>query len=147
MLGKFGETLVLDWGLAKVVGRPEEVRSAGAGETLVPAGADSGPSETAMGSAVGTPAYMSPEQAAGRWDVVAQPSDVYSLGAVLYTVLTGRPPLDKADWPQMQQKIQRGDFPRPREVKPDVPRPLAAVCLKAMALDLAARHASASALA
>src|SRR5436309_8505835 len=135
MLGKFGETLVLDWGLAKVVGRPEEVRSAGAGETLVPAGADSGPSETAMGSAVGTPAFMSPEQAAGRWDVVAQPADVYSLGAVLYTVLTGRPPLEAGNWPQMQQQIQRGSFPPPRAVKPDVPAALEAVCLRAMALE------------
>src|SRR4029077_15531076 len=66
MIGKFGETLVVDWGLAKVVGRPEQVRAAGAGETLVPSSGDSEPGETAMGSAVGTPAYMSPEQAAGR---------------------------------------------------------------------------------
>ncbi len=148
MLGKFGETLVVDWGLAKVVGRAEAVRAAGTGETLlVSAGVDSGPGETAMGSAIGTPAYMSPEQAAGRWDVVAQLSDVYSLGAVLYTVLTGRPPLEKGNWPEMQQKIQRGDFPRPRQAKPDVPRPLEAVCLKAMALEPPGRYASAEALA
>jgi tetratricopeptide (TPR) repeat protein len=146
MLGQFGETLVVDWGLAKVVGRPEEVRAAGHGETLVPS-AESGASETAMGSAIGTPAYMSPEQAAGRWDVVAQPADVYSLGAVLYTVLTGKPPLEKGNWPEMQQRIQRGDFPRPREVKPDVPRALESVCLKAMALDVPARYPSAEALA
>jgi tetratricopeptide (TPR) repeat protein len=100
-----------------------------------------------MGSAIGTPAYMSPEQAAGRWDVVAQASDTYSLGAVLYTVLTGRPPLEKGNWPEMQQRIQRGDFPRPRQVKPDVPLPLEAACLKAMALDPPARYASAEALA
>ncbi len=100
-----------------------------------------------MGSAVGTPAYMSPEQAAGRWDVVTQPADIYSLGAVLFTVLTGRPPLEKGNWPEIQQKIQRGDFPRPRQVKPDVSRPLEAICLKAMALDPPARYASAEALA
>jgi len=147
ILGKFGETLVVDWGLAKVVGRPEDVRAARVGETLVLSSADSGYGETAMGSAVGTPAYMSPEQAAGRWDVVAQASDVYGLGAVLYAVLTGKPPLEKGNWPEIQQKIQRGDFPRPRQKKPDVPRPLEAVCLKAMALEPTARYASAEALA
>ena len=146
MLGKFGETLVVDWGLAKVVGRQEEVRATGVGETLIPSSADSGPGETAMGSAVGTPAYMSPEQAAGRWDVVAQASDIYGLGAVLYTVLTGKPPLEPGNWPQMQQKIQQGDFPRPRQVKPDVPKPLEAVCLQAMALKTQDRYASAAAL-
>src|SRR5207302_9392444 len=128
MLGKFGETLVVDWGLAKVVGRPEEVRAAGAGETLIPSSGDSEPGETIMGSAVGTPAYMSPEQAAGRWDVVAQASDVYGLGAVLFAVLTGKPPIEHGNWPEMQQKIQQGDFRRPREVNPDVPSPLEAAC-------------------
>jgi tetratricopeptide (TPR) repeat protein len=147
MLGKFGETLVVDWGLAKVVGRPEEVRAERvAEETLVP-GSGSGGNETAMGSAVGTPAYMSPEQAAGRWDVIDQRSDVYGLGAMLYTLLTGKPPLGKGNWPEMQQKIQRGDFPRPRQVKPNVPRALEAVCLRAMALDPATRYPSAAAVA
>ena len=91
--------------MAKVVGRPEEVRAEASDEgTLVP-GSDGSGSETAMGSVVGTPAYMSPEQAVGRWDVVAQASDVYSLGAVLFTVLTGRSPIEKGNWPAMQQRI------------------------------------------
>src|SRR5262249_2546592 len=93
MLGPFGETLLVDWGLARVVGRAP---SAGAGAsteaTLQPASASS-QTETVVGTALGTPAYMSPEQAAGRWDVVDQRSDVYGLGALLYTILTGRPPL------------------------------------------------------
>ena len=147
MLGQFGVTLVVDWGLAKVVGRPEDIRASGVGETLIPSEADSEPGETAMGSAIGTPAFMSPEQAAGRWDVVAQPADIYSLGAVLYTLLTGKPPLEKGNWPEMQQRIQRGDFPRPRQQKPAVPRGLEAICLKAMALDPPARYSSAEALA
>jgi tetratricopeptide (TPR) repeat protein len=146
MLGKFGETLVVDWGLAKVVGRPEELKREPAGEaTLLP---ESGSGdETALGSAVGTPAYMSPEQAAGRWNVIDPRSDVYGLGAVLYTLLAGKPPLARGDWPELQQKIQRGDFPRPRQVKPDVPRALEAVCLKAMALRPEDRYRSAAALA
>jgi serine/threonine protein kinase len=146
MLGKFGETLVVDWGLAKVVGRPEEVKAVPtAEETLAPA-RDSG-SETAMGSALGTPAYMSPEQAAGRLDVINHASDVYGLGAVLYTLLTGVSPLEASTWPEMQQRIQRGDFARPRQVQPGVPKPLEAICLQAMALEPAHRYPSAQALA
>ena len=146
MIGKFGETLVVDWGLAKVVGRPEEIRAIGVGETLVPASSDSVPGETAMGFALGTPEYMSPEQAAGRWDVVAQPSDVYGLGAVLYTLLTGKPPLEPGNWPQMQQRIQQGEFPRPRQVNPKVPWAIQAICLKAMAIKPEDRYSSATAL-
>jgi serine/threonine protein kinase/Flp pilus assembly protein TadD len=147
MLGRFGETLVVDWGLAKVVGRPDEIRAASTETTLQPADAASSGHETAFGSAIGTPAFMSPEQAAGRWDVVHTASDIYSLGAVLYILLVGRPPLTKGNWPELLQKIQRGDFPRPRQVQADVPRALEAVCLQAMALEPRDRYASAQALA
>ena len=146
MLGKFGETLVVDWGLAKVVGRPEDAGAEPGAEGTLVFGSGSG-GETAMGSAVGTPAYMSPEQAAGRWNVIDHRADVYGLGAVLYAILAGRPPLGKGDWPEMQQRIQRGDFPRPRDVKPGAPRPLEAVCLKAMAPWPEDRYPSAQAVA
>jgi eukaryotic-like serine/threonine-protein kinase len=150
LLGRFGETLVADWGLAKVVGRPDDLRADPLAEgTLVPGAVGTGldAQQTQMGSAVGTPAYMSPEQAAGRWNVVDQCSDVYGLGAVLYTVLTGKPPLERGDWPEMQQKIQRGDFLRPRQVRTDISRPLESVCLKAMAADPPTRYSSANDLA
>jgi serine/threonine protein kinase len=148
MIGKFGEALVMDWGLAKIVGRVEETRVSGLAETTLIPGSGSGTgSETALGSAIGTPAYMSPEQAAGRWDVIDHAADVYGLGAVLYAVLTGKPPLEGGNWPELQQRIQRGEFARPREVNPQVPRPLEAVCLKAMALRPAARYSTAAAVA
>src|SRR5262249_57158524 len=63
--------------------------------------------QTQRGWAVGTPAYMSPEQAAGRWDVIGPASDVYNLGAVLYTLLTGRPPLEGNNWPELRSEERR----------------------------------------
>jgi len=66
---------------------------------------------------------------------------------VLYTVLTGKAPLEAGNWPELQQKIQRGDVPRPRQVKADVPKPLEAVCRKAMAVRSEDRYAAAGELA
>jgi tRNA A-37 threonylcarbamoyl transferase component Bud32 len=131
MLGKFGETVVLDWGLAKVVGRPEGA-AADAEATLQPLSDDR--QATQAGTAVGTAAYMSPEQAAGHIDRQGPASDVYSLGATLYTLLTGRPPFDGADVPEMLRQVQAGAFPPPRQVKKATAPPLDAVCRKAMAL-------------
>src|SRR5216117_1552186 len=87
MLGPFGETLVVDWGLAKVLGRPEELPEAG-DEVLEPVSAEF-TLPTMLGQVVGTPSYMSPEQATGRLDAVGAASDVYGLGASLYHLLTG----------------------------------------------------------
>jgi tetratricopeptide (TPR) repeat protein len=145
MLGRFGDTLVVDWGVARTIDRTETAKAEG--EATVRATADLAADGTLMGAAVGTPAYMSPEQAAGRWDVLGPASDVYGLGAVLYALLTGRPPIADDTWPAMQQRIQRGDYAAPRQVNSAVPRPLEAVCRKAMALDPAARYASALDLA
>src|SRR5262249_30883974 len=91
MLGKYGETLVLDWGLAKPIG--QEVTSsllfASDEPTLLPHSGDSS-IHTLMGSTLGTPTYMSPEQASGRLDELCQSTDIYGLGATLYTILTGQ---------------------------------------------------------
>jgi serine/threonine-protein kinase len=90
IIGRHGETLVVDWGLAKATGEAVP----GTGErTLMPRSA-SGSAETLAGSALGTPSYMSPEQARGELDSLGPRSDVYSLGATLYCLLTGRPPLE-----------------------------------------------------
>ena len=148
LLGKFGVTLVVDWGLAKVIGRSEEMRSSSSVEnTLMPQSAGSVDGETLLGSAVGTPAYMSPEQAAGRWDVIDQRSDVYGLGAVMYYLLTGKPPIDKGNWPEIQQKIQRGLILSPRQIRSGIPGALDAICRMAMAVDPDDRYASAALLA
>ena len=90
IVGKHGETLVVDWGLAKAVGHIDPGVDAGE-RTLIPSSA-SGSAETLPGSALGTPAYMSPEQAEGDIEHLGPRSDVYSLGATLYYILTGRPP-------------------------------------------------------
>jgi serine/threonine protein kinase/tetratricopeptide (TPR) repeat protein len=146
MLGKFGETLVVDWGLAKAVGRDDPAPAPEAERTLRPSSAG-GSAATLPGSALGTPAYMSPEQAAGRIGDVGFASDVYSLGATLYDVLTGRPPFTAGTVEAIVAAVERGDFPRPRQVNGRVPAPLEAVCLKAMARHPADRYPSALALA
>ncbi len=90
MLGKYGETLVVDWGLAKVIGRAEQHQSSG--EATLSPEVSSGSAPTQIGSAIGTPAFMSPEQAAGDLDALGPSADVYSLGATLYCLLTGETP-------------------------------------------------------
>jgi serine/threonine protein kinase/tetratricopeptide (TPR) repeat protein len=145
MLGKYGETLVVDWGLAKPVGLAGALP--GTGEvTLRPSSADSDLAVTCMGTVVGTPAFMSPEQAAGRLDQLGPASDVYSLGATLYAVLTGRAPF-QGDAGAILGHVQRGDFAPPRQIKADVPAALEAVCRKAMALRPEERYRTALALA
>ncbi len=145
MIGKYGETLVVDWGLAKVQGREEASNLAGE-NTLRPSSA-SGSSATVMGSAIGTPAYMPPEQAGGRLDKLGPPSDVYSLGATLYYLLTGRAPFVGREIKKLLTEVQAGSFPAPRSLQPGVPKALEAICLKAMALQPADRYATPQQLA
>ncbi len=110
IVGKHGETLVVDWGLATSLGRAEPGHSSGE-RTLMPS-ASSGSASTLPGSALGTPAYMSPEQAAGELDRLGPRSDVYVLGATLYCLLTGRPPYEGDDLGELIRKVQRGDSTR-----------------------------------
>ncbi len=145
IVGKYGETLVVDWGLAKPLGRVEPGWESGE-RTLVPSSA-SGSTDTLAGSALGTPAYMSPEQARGELDRLGPRSDVYSLGATLYCLLTGRPPFEGDDLGEVLRKVQRGDFPPPRQIDPSLDRALEAVCTKAMATNPEDRYPSCRALA
>lgn len=144
IIGKYGETLVVDWGLAKATGKSEPST---AERTLVPSSSSSSGAATLPGSAIGTPAYMSPEQAAGDLDQLGPPSDVYSLGATLYCLLTGKPPFVGNDLGLLLRKVQQGEFARPRQFNPSIDKALEAVCLKAMALTPADRYATPKALA
>ena len=145
MLGQYGETLVVDWGLAKATDRPELAGQSG--EVRLKPASTSGNAPTQMGSAIGTPQYMSPEQAAGRLDLLGPASDVYSLGATLYYVLTGRPPIKAEDIGAVLKKVQTGDFAPPRSANPEIARPLEAICLKAMAVKPEDRYATPKTLA
>ena len=125
MLGKYGETLVVDWGLAKSVDVPESVAQTGLHEDLLKPSSGPGWAATEMGWALGTPQYMSPEQAAGRLDLIGPATDVYGLGATLYCLLTGRPPIDRDDvggnLKKVLEKVQQGKFAAPRGRSPDRP--------------------------
>jgi serine/threonine protein kinase len=144
IVGKHRETLVVDWGLAKALGRTEPGVESGE-RVLVPSSA-SGSAETLPGSALGTPAFMSPEQAEGDLDHLGPRSDVYSLGTTLYYVLTGRPPVE-GDIGEVLRAVQKSDLPPPRRHDPTIDRALEAVCLRAMAQKPADRYASPKALA
>jgi eukaryotic-like serine/threonine-protein kinase len=146
MLGPYGETLVVDWGLAKTIGKRQSSSPSRDEATLRPS-SGSGYEPTRMGSVVGTPAYMSPEQAEGRLDDLGPASDVYSLGATLYCLLTGRAPIEGSDAAEIMEKARGGKIVSPREIKPLAPRALEAVCLKAMARLPEQRYASPEELA
>lgn len=149
MLGAFGETLVVDWGLAKEMNAPN-TNPLG---SLTPAGPIANPhatdetreGHTHYGQAMGTPAFMSPEQAAGQWDITGVASDVYSLGAMLYAILTGSPPFAGPS-KEIITKVQRGEYTPLKLVKGNVPAALDAVCRKAMALKIDNRYPTARAL-
>jgi eukaryotic-like serine/threonine-protein kinase len=158
MLGPYGETLIVDWGLAKSAsgGPASKVDSqelmVHEGTGPLSATVDFQPTAddrvmTQTGQVLGTAGYMSPEQAAGQVDVVGPASDIYSLGATLYELLTGQRPLGGSDIFTALHKTQAGEIPAPRQVRPTVPRALEAVCRKAMALKPENRYASATALA
>lgn len=141
MLGAYGETVVLDWGLAKRVGRAEDVK-----DDIASIPSPENAEATRAGDVLGTPAFMSPEQAVDS-STVSEASDVYSLGAILYVVLTGDSPFAKGDRTNLLDRVRRGEYPPPRSNEPTVPRALEAICLKAMAKEPAERYKSAAALA
>jgi serine/threonine protein kinase len=165
MLGDYGEVLVMDWGLAKVLGRPEQAE-AGKAERAGAAGAspaavtdsgqvrtsrqESGTDATLDGSVIGTPVYMPPEQAEGRVGEVDERSDVYALGAILYEILTLQPPVETRGGALVViGRVSRGEVIAPERRAPEraregkIPRELSAIAMKALALKMGDRYRSA----
>ncbi len=154
MLGPFGETLVVDWGLAKPIGETAVAASQDASSPLRIAegpirlsGQSRSSEETVAGTPIGTPAYASPEQVTGNLGALGTATDVYGLGAILYSVLTGKPPVQSDDLAVVVNQVTRGEIIPPRAVDPTIPRPLEAICRKAMAVEPLHRYRSAHDLA
>ncbi|XXX72555.1 bifunctional serine/threonine-protein kinase/formylglycine-generating enzyme family protein [Sorangium sp. So ce134] len=146
MAGEFGEVLVMDWGLARRIGAADPLEEGMSG----PPGQALSGELTRHGDVLGTPAYMPPEQASGDTALHGPASDVYSLGAVLYRLLAGKPPYGGhtgvevirallAGPPQPVSEAARGGPPAPAE--------LCAVVERAMRREIAERYESAEALA
>ncbi|MCC7424035.1 MAG: tetratricopeptide repeat protein [Planctomycetaceae bacterium] len=215
MVGDFGETLVLDWGLARLMNAPDDTpladsfvdedadpsfagtiddaatngqpaaavrpgtsaaggttqggfaTRAGATQTGTTQGSgthsgtqgggtrrptvstdyESAGNRTLMGSVMGTPAYMPPEQALGRLDELDARSDIYSLGAILYEILTNTSPIAKDKLPAMLKAVIESKITPPLQIDATIPKPLAAIAMKALAKEKNDRYASAMTLA
>ena len=143
VLGGFGEVILLDWGLAKMVDAPDPEQ----GLPGVAVTADARVDATIPGRQLGTPAYMAPEQAEGRLDLIDNRTDIYGLGAILFETLAGRPPHSGKDATEVLQRIVSGDTPGVRSVEPSAPKALDAVCARAMNKLRSGRYAKASDLA
>ncbi len=141
MLGDFGETMVVDWGLARMQGdSPEtDLRLA---EELRHLQEDDDAGKTQFGTTIGTPAYMAPEQALGQLDRIDHQSDIYSLGAMLYEILTGAPPFSGGTVAKVLLRVVT-EAPRPvRELVPEAPAELCAIAEKALQKDKKDRYAT-----
>lgn len=111
--GEYYVPRVVDFGLAKLIER-------------------GAPSETTTRQVLGTPKYMAPEQALARHQDIGPAADVYALGVILYELLTGRAPYEGATDVEVLRQAIEGEPVRPRHIRPDIPRDLEAICLKAM---------------
>ncbi|MDI1476504.1 SUMF1/EgtB/PvdO family nonheme iron enzyme [Polyangium sp. y55x31] len=145
MIGEFGQVMVMDWGLARRVHGAAEDPTRPARPEALPESEDV--SLTRLGDVLGTPAYMPPEQARGEVHRHGPAADVYSLGAILFHLLAGKPPFADLG-PLAYRRLVSGDPPRLSEAAAgDVPGDLVAICERAMAREPEDRHADAAKLA
>ncbi len=138
MIGEFGDTIVVDWGLAKSLSQRDD----NCEEVLV----QESDQLTLVGSTLGTPAYMSPEQGCGDLESLDKRTDVWCLGAVLYQLLTGQPPYAGANTNVVLRKATHADYQPVLTVCPTAPKELAAICARAMATSPVDRYQDAQEL-
>jgi len=143
LLTEDGRSKITDFGLAK------RLDPASAASPASPASPGRKPGEdlTTTGAILGTPAYMAPEQAGGKRGTVGPSADVYALGAILYDLLTGRPPFQSDNAVDVIYRVMTEEPMPPRRIEPTCPRDLETVCLKCLRKDPAGRYASAADLA
>ena len=139
VIGALGETVVLDWGLGRIQGDPDDVH--------FPTPPTDDGVVSLVGDVMGTPSYMSPEQALGAHGSVTERSDVWSLGAMLYELLTGYPPFLGSTPAEVVARVKTHPVLPVLSQNPEAPRALAAVALKALQRAAADRYPSAQALA
>jgi len=145
MVGEYGEVYVMDWGIARLVAAELSPSSA---PTRQAHDADPGLGSATDNSVIGTPCYMSPEQARGDRAKLDARSDVFLIGSLLYEILTRRPPYDTKDRVKVLELAAAGSFPAPRTIVRDrsVPPDLERILLRAMATDPIDRYPSVTAL-
>ncbi len=150
ILGKYGEVVVVDWGLAKTLADPAtdtDGESSDSGSSKIVISGEDATNRTAIGAILGTPAYMAPEQAKPQIGIIDKRTDVYGLGSTLFVLLTGTPPHRGSTVSTTLREAKLNPVRRPREINRFIPRPLDAICAKATAFYPADRYEDAIELA
>jgi len=133
MVNRYGETVVMDWGMGKAVEDATQLDEASSMLFVPVSGSGSGVERTQVGSVKGTLGYLSPEQAQALNSNLDHRTDIYGLGATLYRILTGTVPYSGTSVEEALSRARLNQFVRPRERNSKIPKELEAICLKAMA--------------